>query len=174
MRAFLALVVVCIATTHAFKYSFSRAGSLGRLSRLRAEATTDTNILRKIDDWACIKNCGACCKLGPLDSRPDLQEYLSADEYTTYVGMVGADDWCIHFDKQTRLCTNYDNRPGFCTVDPKKFKTMYGVESEDFTDFCRFCCVENITDTFGELSMEMERFEEAMDELQTESDDTLA
>lgn len=32
----------------------------------------EPEILRKIDEWACVKGCGACCKLGPLDSRPDL------------------------------------------------------------------------------------------------------
>lgn len=31
-------------------------------------------ILKKIDKWACVKNCGACCKLGPMDSRPDLKD----------------------------------------------------------------------------------------------------
>ena len=37
----------------------------------------DTFILRRVDKWACVKNCGACCKLGPLDSRPDLESYLT-------------------------------------------------------------------------------------------------
>ena len=68
----------------------------------------------------------------------------------------------VHFDKERRLCTNYDNRPAFCTVDPKKYQAIYGVEEEDFTDFCRFCCTEQIEDTYGSLSDEMERFEVIM------------
>jgi uncharacterized protein len=134
------------------------------------KCTKNENVLRKIDDWACVKDCGACCKLGPIESRPELSDYLSPEEHTTYVGMIGADDWCIHFDKTSRLCTNYDNRPTFCTVDPKKFKVMYDVDEEDFTDFCKFCCKENITDTYGELSTEMERFEEVIMRLEDEAD----
>ena len=41
------------------------------------EGALDTFILRRVDKWACVKNCGACCKLGPLDSRPDLESYLT-------------------------------------------------------------------------------------------------
>ena len=46
-------------------------------SKLRLRSSSSTSlfssykdqILRKVDNWACVKNCGACCKLGPLDSR---------------------------------------------------------------------------------------------------------
>ena len=36
-----------------------------RISRL-SSATNDFSdqVLRKVDKWACVKNCGACCKLG--------------------------------------------------------------------------------------------------------------
>ena len=40
--------------------------------------------------------------VGPLDSRPDLRSYLSVDDYNKYVSMIGADDWCINFDKASR------------------------------------------------------------------------
>lgn len=45
--------------------------------------------------------------------------------------MIGADDWCINYDKEARMCKIYETRPGFCVVDPRKFKTMFGVEQED-------------------------------------------
>jgi Fe-S-cluster containining protein len=105
-----------------------------------------------------------------MESRPDLKDYLTPDELQTYVGMIGTDDWCIHFDKTTRLCTNYENRPNFCTVDKAKFKVMYDVDDEDFTDFCKFCCAENIKDSYGELSLELERFEDTMGILEDELD----
>ena len=57
--------------------------------------------------------------------------YFSKDELATYVSMIGDDDWCINYDKEKRMCNIYDTRPGFCVVDPKKFKTMFGVEQED-------------------------------------------
>ena len=136
---------------------------------LQVASDDSIEILRKIDDWGCVKGCGACCKLGPLESRPDLREYLDEKEYELYVSMIGADEWCIHFDKTSRLCTNYEKRPSFCTVDRLKFKKMYDVDDEDFTDFCKFCCTENIKDTFGELSEEMERFETAMEMLEEET-----
>ena len=116
-------------------------------------------ILKKIDRWACVKNCGACCKLGPLDSRPDLESYLTPAELSKYRSMVGADDWCVHFDQATRyeistislvslkpdvndhftfcsMCTVYDERPDFCRVEPRKFKTMYGIEEDELNVGC--------------------------------------
>jgi uncharacterized protein len=45
--------------------------------------------------------------------------------------MIGDDDWCINYDKENRMCKIYETRPEFCVVDPRKFKTMFGVEQED-------------------------------------------
>ena len=53
--------------------------------------------------------------------------------------------------KETRMCNNYENRPEFCRVDPKKFKVMYGIEEEELNDFCNFCCREQIEDVYGEV-----------------------
>ena len=88
-------------------------------------------ILRKVDKWACVKNCGACCKLGPLSSRPELSSYLSEAEYQQYTSMIGHDDWCVNFDQNSRMCTVYDTRPDFCCVEPKAFKRMYGVNEDE-------------------------------------------
>ena len=49
------------------------------------------------------------------------------------------------------MCNNYENRPEFCRVDPKKFKVMYGIEEEELNDFCNFCCREQIEDVYGEV-----------------------
>lgn len=56
---------------------------------------------------------------------------FSKDELATYVSMIGDDDWCINYDKDNRMCKIYETRPEFCVVDPRKFKTMFGVEQED-------------------------------------------
>lgn len=168
MSRCLCLLIALVSTlylrlSNSFKFSDWRP----RHPTRRSSSTDDSiEILRQIEDWGCVKGCGACCKLGPLESRPDLKEYLNDDEYQQYISMIGNDEWCIHFDKSTRLCTNYENRPSFCTVDRLNFKKMYDVDDEDFTDFCKFCCTENIKDTFGELSVEMGRFEDAMEMLE--------
>jgi Fe-S-cluster containining protein len=62
---------------------------------------------------------------------PDCHPSLSKEEFITYNSMIGADDWCINYDKEARMCKIYETRPGFCVVDPRKFKTMFGVEQED-------------------------------------------
>jgi hypothetical protein len=39
---------------------------------------------------------------------------------------------------------------------------MFDIDEEDFSDFCAFCCREQITDTYGENSDEMDRFESVL------------
>ena len=46
--------------------------------------------------------------------------------------MIGPDDWCVNFDKQSRMCKIYDNRPEFCKVDKVRYKKMFQIEEEDF------------------------------------------
>ncbi|KAJ1442370.1 hypothetical protein B484DRAFT_322056 [Ochromonadaceae sp. CCMP2298] len=128
-------------------------------------------ILRRVDKWACVKNCGACCKLGPLDSRPDLDTYLSPEELAKYESMIGADDWCINFDKESRMCKIYEDRPDFCRVEPKKFQKMYDIEEEELNDFCAFCCREQISDVYGAESDESIRFEDVIEALAREDDE---
>jgi len=127
-------------------------------------------ILRKLEGWACVKNCGACCKLGPLDSRPDLDSYLNAEELELYKSMIGDDDWCINFDKNSRLCKIYESRPNFCQVDPDRYKKMFSIELEDFSDFCTFCCREQIEDVYGMDSKEMSLFETVNEDVADEND----
>lgn len=130
------------------------------------DVSSDDMILRRVDKWACVKNCGACCKLGPIESRPDLETYLSAEEHQLYKSMIGHDNWCKNFDKNTRMCKIYDERPSFCRVDPVKFKSMYIVEEAELNDFCTFCCREQIADVYGDESKEMFNFEKVIDSLE--------
>lgn len=66
--------------------------------------------------WRCISGCGACCRLDPALRGEDL-ESLDAQQRRTYLAMVGADGWCIHFDTGARRCRIYDSRPDFCRVE---------------------------------------------------------
>ncbi|MEG4851352.1 YkgJ family cysteine cluster protein [Microcoleus sp. B5-D4] len=107
--------------------------------------------------WRCVKQCGACCYLDPTE-RPDLDEYLSEDELALYLSLVGDDGWCINFDRATRECGIYADRPRFCRVDSEVFEEMYGVEPTELNDFAIECCLEHIEDLYGDRSLEMIRF----------------
>lgn len=107
--------------------------------------------------WQCVKNCGACCQLDPAD-RPDLSDYLSAQELTLYMSLVGEDGWCINYDKATRRCRIYDERPNFCRVQADTFQQLYGIAPNDLNDFAIECCEQQISGVYGNRSEEMDRF----------------
>jgi uncharacterized protein len=113
------------------------------------------------ETWRCVENCGACCNLTPKD-RPDLAEYLTPEELEIYLGMVGGDGWCINYEKTTRKCTIYQERPPFCRVQPDTFQEMYGVETREFNDFAIACCRDQISDVYGDDSLEMKQYEEGV------------
>jgi Fe-S-cluster containining protein len=109
--------------------------------------------------WRCVKQCGACCNLDPAD-RPDLDKYLSPEEFELYLSMVGEDGWCINFDHTTRECRIYDVRPRFCRVEAEVFQEMFGVEAAEVNDFAIDCCRQQIEGVYGESSLEILRFEQ--------------
>ncbi|HAC62632.1 MAG TPA: YkgJ family cysteine cluster protein [Cyanothece sp. UBA12306] len=107
--------------------------------------------------WQCVEGCGACCHLDPSD-RPDLGDYLTSEELTHYLSLVGEGGWCINFDHATRKCKIYQQRPRFCRVIPETFEQMFGVERDEFNDFAIKCCQQQITGVYGKNSPEMEHF----------------
>lgn len=111
--------------------------------------------------WQCVKNCGACCQLDPAD-RPDLADYLSPSQLSLYMSMVGDDGWCINYDKANRECRIYADRPVFCRVEPETFKQLYQVASADLNDFAIECCEQQISGVYGNRSLEMDRFYQAV------------
>lgn len=111
--------------------------------------------------WQCVKNCGACCHLQPSD-RPDLESYLTPEELTLYLSLVGEDGWCINYDQATRECRIYSDRPNFCRVESATFKTMFDIEPEELNDFAIACCQDQIEGVYGLQSKEMDRFEQAV------------
>ena len=112
-------------------------------------------------NWQCISGCGACCYLDPSD-RPDLAEYLTPQELQQYLSMVGSDGWCINFDRMERKCSIYEQRPRFCRVEADTFSDMFGVEPAEMDEFAIACCEEHITSMYGERSLEILRFENAI------------
>jgi uncharacterized protein len=112
-------------------------------------------------NWQCVKQCGACCHLDPSD-RPDLEDYLSPDELALYLSLVGEDGWCINFDSTSRECRVYNDRPKFCRVTAETFTDMFGIDPEETNDFAIACCQEQIEGVYGDRSLEMVRFEQAV------------
>jgi Fe-S-cluster containining protein len=109
--------------------------------------------------WRCIADCGACCHLDPQE-RPGLETYLTPQELELYFSMVGEDGWCVHFDSVTRRCRIYEERPGFCRVQPESFERRYGVSPQEFDEFAIECCEAQIAGVYGEESEEMRRYGE--------------
>lgn len=109
--------------------------------------------------WKCVKNCGACCQLDPSD-RPDLETYLTPEQLQVYLSLVGEDGWCINYDRDSRECKIYSDRPSFCRVEASVFQQLYDIEPEELNDFAIDCCLEQIEGVYGEESPEMKRFEQ--------------
>lgn len=112
-------------------------------------------------NWSCVQHCGACCHLDPSE-RPDVQNYLSDEEWALYQSLVGPEGWCIHFDSATRQCEIYAERPQFCRVTPEVFQRLYEVPPEELNDFAIACCQEQIAAVYGDRSLEQLRFERAI------------
>ena len=111
--------------------------------------------------WQCISSCGACCHLAPQD-RPDLPDYLMPAQLEQYLALVGEDGWCVNYDKTTRTCLIYDDRPDFCRVTPATFEAMFGVNPNNLDEFAIACCQDHIRDIYGERSTELARFNQAV------------
>lgn len=109
--------------------------------------------------WKCMSNCGACCRLGDFDEEVLRGMLRSETDVVEYLGMVGSDGWCIHFDTFTRKCGKYEDRPRFCRATPQVFEDLYGVEKEDFDEYAISCCEYHIGNVFGEESQEAQRYE---------------
>lgn len=107
--------------------------------------------------WKCIEGCGACCHLEPRD-RPDLADYLTAEQLAHYLTLVGEDGWCIHYDATMRRCKIYESRPDFCRVQPETFGQMFGITPDELNDFAIACCEQQIEGVYGNRSEELEKF----------------
>ena len=111
---------------------------------------------RPVLRWACMDQCGACCRLAP-DERPEAVESLDPNQQQQYLSMVGADGWCIHFDSGSRRCRIYDTRPDFCRVS--SLCGLFGVEPDQVDVFAIACCRQQIRSVHGGRSRELRKFE---------------
>ncbi|CBI32648.3 hypothetical protein VitviT2T_012185 [Vitis vinifera] len=113
--------------------------------------------------WQCIQGCGACCKLdkGPSFATPE-EIFDDPSDVKLYRSMVGPDGWCIHYEKSTRTCSIYSDRPYFCRVEPNVFQTLYGIGKKRFNkEACSFC-EDTIKAIYGSHSQELDNFVHAV------------
>ena len=107
------------------------------------------------DQWKCISNCGACCRLAPLE-RIEALESLTPSQELEYLKMVGQDGWCIYYDTGSRSCKIYKDRPDFCKVSNLKSIFAIGEKGAPATaiEYCR----QHIRTIYGGKSKEMRKF----------------
>ena len=111
-----------------------------------------------VQQWQCIKHCGACCRLAP-DERPEALAALNDSQQQTYLAMVGDDGWCIHYDSGGQRCRIYNERPEFCRVS--ELGALFSVPAENLDDFAISCCQQQIRSTYGGRSPVLRRFNRA-------------
>ena len=106
--------------------------------------------------WKCVTSCGACCRLAP-NERTEALEALNDQQREIYMKMVGNDGWCLHYDKSSRTCQIYENRPEFCKVS--SLKELFANKEIDGETFAIQCCRQQIRSIYGGRSPELKRFE---------------
>ncbi|CAL4939558.1 unnamed protein product [Urochloa decumbens] len=116
--------------------------------------------------WKCASGCGACCKLdkGPDFPTPDEIFADHPDDLQLYRSMTGDDGWCINYDKATRTCNIYQDRPTFCRVEPKVFDEFFGVPRSRFDREACSACLDNIKMVYGDDSAELSNFKRVIRE----------
>ncbi|XP_057427945.1 uncharacterized protein LOC130721206 [Lotus japonicus] len=118
---------------------------------------------KKETSWNCVEGCGACCKLqkGPSFLAPE-EIFTDPSHVEQYKSLIGPDGWCIHYEKSTRKCSIYSERPYFCRVQPEVFKSLYEIKEKRFNqEACRFC-QDTIKSIYGSNSKELSNFNKSV------------
>ncbi|CAN0881440.1 hypothetical protein LINGRAHAP2_LOCUS14239 [Linum grandiflorum] len=119
---------------------------------------------RKDLPWKCVQGCGACCKLdkGPLFPTPE-EIFTDSSDVELYRSLIGPDGWCIHYEKSTRKCSIYADRPYFCRVDENVFEDLYGINKKMFNREACNSCRDTIEMIYGFDSKELNNFNQSLD-----------
>lgn len=140
-----------------FLSSRKQATSLAQMRSVHTENPATPPVQKK---WKCMKQCGACCKLGEFEEDVLYDMLQSEKDVEEYLGMIRSDGWCKYFNFDTRQCNCYDTRPRFCRATPDNFEELYGVEKKQFDQFAISCCEFHIANTYGEDSVESYEFDD--------------
>ncbi|KAJ7972485.1 Zinc/iron-chelating domain protein [Quillaja saponaria] len=125
----------------------------------QSQSTVGFGIEKKETVWRCVEGCGACCKLdkGPSFATPE-EIFNDPADVELYKSLIGPDGWCIHYEKSTRKCSIYSDRPYFCRVEPEVFKTLFGIDKKKFNKEACSCCRDTIKSVYGSHSKELYNF----------------
>ncbi|WCJ34619.1 hypothetical protein M5689_015917 [Euphorbia peplus] len=114
---------------------------------------------KKEEVWGCVEGCGACCKMVKGPSFPTPEEiFTKPSDVELYRSLIGPDGWCIHYDKTTRKCSIYPERPYFCRVEADVFESLYGIKSKHFNKEACSSCRDSIKSIYGPRSKELDAF----------------
>ena len=105
--------------------------------------------------WTCIENCGACCKLD-LQEREGIYDILNNEDLKLIYSMTAKDGWCKHFDKESKKCGIYIDRPHFCRVN--EFSNSFNEYKKNGDKFLINCCKQHIESIYGKKSDQMNSF----------------
>ncbi|KAL5546264.1 hypothetical protein UlMin_005951 [Ulmus minor] len=121
------------------------------------------NAVRKEFPWRCVDGCGACCKLdkGPSFATPE-EIFDDPSDIQLYRSMIGPDGWCVHYEKTTRKCSIYSDRPYFCRVEPDVFESLYGISKKKFNKEACSSCRDTIKAIYGSNSKELNHFNSSL------------
>ncbi|XP_019428172.1 PREDICTED: uncharacterized protein LOC109336188 isoform X2 [Lupinus angustifolius] len=156
---------VCSAACHPLRIAI--VSSAARRPRKKATVKTDKKQKQtsvgfgenKEPLWQCVEGCGACCKLDKDPSFATPEEiFTDPSDVELYKSMTGPDGWCIHYEKSTRKCSIYPDRPYFCRVEPEVFKSLYGINKKKFNKEACSCCRDTIKAIYGSNSKELYNF----------------
>ncbi|CAN1142845.1 hypothetical protein LINPERPRIM_LOCUS26213 [Linum perenne] len=119
---------------------------------------------RKEFPWKCAEGCGACCKLdkGPFFPTPE-EIFTNPSDVELYRSLTGSDGWCIHYEKTTRKCSIYADRPYFCRVEEDVFEDLYGINKKMFNREACNSCRDTIGMIYGFDSKELDNFNQSLE-----------
>ncbi|KAI5074133.1 hypothetical protein GOP47_0010094 [Adiantum capillus-veneris] len=83
--------------------------------------------------------------------------------------MIGKDGWCKNFDKASRTCKIYEDRPRFCRVEPEVLKDLFDIPEHKVDKEACSLCRDSISDVYGCKSRELKNFERLITSLKTRS-----
>ncbi|KAJ6330444.1 hypothetical protein OIU76_009115 [Salix suchowensis] len=129
----------------------------------KLSGTTGFDTSKKEPLWGCVEGCGACCKLakGPAFATPE-EIFTDPSDIELYKSLIGPDGWCIHYEKSTRKCSIYPDRPYFCRVEPDIFESLYGITKKKFNKVACGSCRDTIKEIYGSHSMELDNFNRSL------------
>ncbi|KAI5586053.1 hypothetical protein BDE02_06G186600 [Populus trichocarpa] len=99
---------------------------------------------------------------GTSKKEPLWRNLHKPSDIELYKSLIGPDGWCIHYEKSTRKCSIYPDRPYFCRVEPDIFESLYGITKKKFNKEACGSCRDTIKEIYGSHSKELDNFNRSL------------